>query len=224
MHLGVGESTHDGALDSDELLECKLFDINRDSVSHLGARIIFKSEQQMLWYAKLWPHRVRDIELGDLRYKCSDTVHCREQQDEVFGFIPFTALDPQFILQDRTPTRVAVAREFDPVECHNMVKASSSLNCLGVKIQLSEHINFEYLEGLAPDYWYQQLFTFLRFGFQLDDNRLLGQLKSTLVSHNLAIQFPDHVTSYLEDEKIEGVIFGPYLDSLLVKLLMSLLL
>ena len=78
MHLGVGESPHGGALDSDELLECKLFDINRDSVSHLGARIIFKSEQQMLWYAKLWPHRVRDIKLGDLRYKCSDTVHCRE--------------------------------------------------------------------------------------------------------------------------------------------------
>ena len=142
----------------------------------------------------------------------------------MFGFIPFTALDPQFILHSRTPTRVAVAREFDTVECHNMVKASSSHNCLGVKVQLSEHIDFEYLEGLAPDYWYQQLFTFLRFGFPLDDNRSLGQLKSTLVSHNSAIQFPDHVTSYLEDNKIEGATFGPYLDPLLVKLRMSLLL
>ena len=49
MHLGVAESPHDGALETDELLECKLFDINRDSVSHSGVRMIFKSEQQMLW-------------------------------------------------------------------------------------------------------------------------------------------------------------------------------
>ena len=28
--LGVAESPYDGALESDELLECKLFDINRD--------------------------------------------------------------------------------------------------------------------------------------------------------------------------------------------------
>ena len=106
VNLGVGESPDDGALDTDELLECKLFDINRDSVSHFGARMIFKSEQQVLWYAKLWPHRVRDIELGDLVYQCADTVRCKEQQDEVFGFISFTALDPQFILQGRTPTSV----------------------------------------------------------------------------------------------------------------------
>ena len=73
----------------------------------------------------------------------------------MFGFIPFTALDPQFILQDRTPTKVAVARDFDAVECHD--------------------INLQ-------------------------------------------------VTNYLEDEKTEGAIFGPYLDPPLVILHMSLLL
>ena len=97
------------------------------------------------------------------------------------------------------------------MDCHNRVKASSSFNCLGSKIQLSEHIDFDYLESLAPDYWDQQIFTFFRFGFPLDNNRLLGHLKSTLVSHNSTIQFPDHVTNYLNDEKAEGAIFGPYL-------------
>ena len=85
----------------------------------------------------------------------------------------FTALDPQFILQDRNPTRVAVAKEFDPVECHNRVKSSGSFNCLDPKIQLSELIDFDCLEGLAPDYWDHQLFTSLRFGFPLDYNRAM---------------------------------------------------
>ena len=72
--------------------------------------------------------------MSDLKYKCVDTIRCIKQQNEVFGFIPFTALDPQFILQDRTPTSVAVAKEFDPVECHNRIKTSGSFNCLGTKI------------------------------------------------------------------------------------------
>ena len=42
VHLGVAESPYDGAFEFDELLECKLFDINRDSVSHFGAHMIFK--------------------------------------------------------------------------------------------------------------------------------------------------------------------------------------
>ena len=212
VHLGVAESPCDGAFEFDELLECKFFDINCDSVSHPGVRMVFKSEQQMLWYAKLWPLRVRDIDLGDLRYDCVDTIRCIKQQDEVFGFIPFTALDPQFILQDRTPTRVAVVKEFDPLQCHHGVKASGSFNCLGLKVQLSDLIDFKYLESLAPDYWDQQLFTFLRYGFPLDYNRAMGRLKSALVSHNSAIQFPQHVTNYLQEEKAEGAIFGPYRD------------
>ena len=96
---------------------------------------------------------------GIKRYQCVDTTPFREQQDEVLGFIPFTALDLQFILKDKTTTNVAVAKEFDPVECHNRVKASGSFNCLGPKIQYSELIDFNYMEGLAPDYWDQQLFT-----------------------------------------------------------------
>ena len=109
-----------------------------------------------------------------------------------------------------TPTRVAVAKEFDPVECHNRVKTSGSFNCLGQKIQLSKLIDFDYLEGLAPDYWDQQLFTFLRFGFPLDYNQARGRLKSTFVSHKSAIQFPEHVTNYLQEEGSERAIFGPY--------------
>ena len=98
----------------------------------------------MLWYAKLWPHRVRDIVLGDLLYQCSDTMSCKQQQDEVFGFISFTSPDPQFILQDSTPT--TVARGVDPVDCHNRLKVSGTFNCLGSRIQLSESVDFDYLE------------------------------------------------------------------------------
>ena len=112
---------------------------------------------------------------------------------------------------------MTAAKDFDPVECHNRVKASGSFNCLGPKTQLFEFIDFNYLEGLAPDYLDQQLFTFLRFGFPLDYNRAMGQLKNTLVSHNSAIQFPEHVTNYLQEEKVEGTIFGPYVDPLWVK-------
>ena len=92
---------------------------------------------------------------------------------------------------------VALAKEFDPVDCRNIVKASGTYNCLGAKMQLSENLDFEYLENLAQEYWDQQLFTFARFALPLDYNRSQGQLKSTL-------------TSYLNDEKAEGAIFGPY--------------
>ena len=179
-------------------------------MSHFCGCITFTSEHQVLWYAKIWPNRVRDIELGDLLYQCPDLIRCKQQQDEVFGFIPFTALNSQFILQDRTPTSVAFSKEFHPVECHKIVKASGTFNCLGSRIQLSENINFQYLESLGPDYLDQQLFTFLRYGFPLNYNRSQSPLKSTLTSHNSARQFPEQLLTYLTDERAEGAMFGPY--------------
>ena len=69
-------------------------------MSYPGGRMIFK---KMLWYAKLWPHRVRDIELGDLRYQCVDTIRCREQQDEATALSLLQHLIPNSFCRTEHP-------------------------------------------------------------------------------------------------------------------------
>ena len=134
MHLGVCESPDDGALHTDELLECKLFDINRDSVSHCGGRMAFKSEQQMLWYAKLWPI---GSEISSWWICCISVLILYLVNNSKMKLYPLYSTRSS-IYSARQDCHLCVAKEFDPVDCLKIVKASGTFNCLGSRIQLSK--------------------------------------------------------------------------------------
>ena len=98
----------------------------------------------------------------------------------------------------------------DPVKLHQYVKQFQCPNFVGARVQVNYSINFELLEYLAKDYWDWQLQLFLKFGFPMDFKGKLSDLKNATSSHASALQFPEHVSMYLEDELGHKAIYGPY--------------
>ena len=99
--------------------------------------------------------------------------------------------------------------EFDPLACHKKTRESREYNCLKCRIQLSDSIDFDYLFSFGQDYWDYQLFAFLKYGFPLDFDRNTTFLCPTFTSHNSAKFFPQHVLTYLQEEKAHRAIFAP---------------
>ena len=125
----------------------------------------------------------------------------RFQKQQHTGFLPLSPL--QFV-GIKTCTKCIVDKELckDPVKLHHYVKQFQCPNFVGARVQVNHSINFELLEYLAKDYWDSQLPLF--FKGELSD------LKNANSSHASALQFPEHVSMYLEDELGHKAIYGPF--------------
>ena len=66
------------------------------------------------------------------------------------------------------------------------------------------------MDELASGYWDWQLPLFLRYGFPMDFRGKLTDLKNALSSHASALQYPEHVSAYIEDELNFKAIYGPF--------------
>ena len=131
------------------------------------------------------------------------------QQNQHTGFVP---LSPLQFLGIKNCTKCIVDKELcrDPVKLHEYVKQFQWPNFIGARVQVNYDINFELLEYLAQDYWDWQLPLFLKFAFPMDFKGGMSILKNAESSHVSALQFPEHVSMYLEDEIAHKAIYGPY--------------
>ena len=156
---------------------------------------------------------LRKVKVSNIVDKCIDLQNCVSQQKTVFGFLPITNLRRFHINQSLQPRLVLSDEEFDPVKTHNIVRSSGKYNFEGARIQLPSKINFDLFDELAKDYWDYQLPAFLRFGFPLDfPHDQEHNLQSTENNHASAVNFPDHVETYINTELAHKAIFGPYID------------
>ena len=193
---------------AEHLSLCRVFDVNSSSGQGLG-RPQFYNEQEVIEFLTTFPNAVTNVQLSDLKFDSQDILKCVKQQDYVFGFIPLTSLKHKYRLGDFGHSVVLSRDEFDPLVCYKKVRESHEYNYLKCRIQLSDSIDFEYLFSFGRDYWDYQLFAFLKYGFPLDFKRNNTFLCPTLTSHNSAKFFPQHVLTYLQEEKAHGAIFGP---------------
>ena len=151
---------------------------------------------------------VNSIIFGDNK-KIVTPVECRSydqwrlQSDMNFGFIPLT--DP--ILP--TTDKVAGARFSDPTQLHKEVRRYNLPNYLGARIPVNSQMNIRAWKDLLGDYWDQQLIQCLEFGFPLGFNRLCS-LKHDKVNHKSAVEFPQDVEKYIQEERSFGAIIGPF--------------
>ena len=96
-----------------------------------------------------------------------------------------------------------------PLEMHAMVKASGQPNYLHCRIPVPSQLNIAAWKKMLQGYWDTQLIYLLEFGFPLDFNRNY-HLSSDSTNRKSAVEFPNHVDAYLQEELKFGAILGPY--------------
>ena len=154
---------------------------------------------------------LRHVIDNNIKDKCIDLKTCVRQQISPMGFLPISNLKRLQIASSLKPNVVLKDDHFDPIAVHKTVRSTGKYNFEGAKIQLPSNINFHLLEHLAHDYWDYQLPYFLKFGFPLDfPHEQENILISAKDNHTSAIQYPEHVETYIKTEQDHKAIFGPY--------------
>ena len=127
----------------------------------------------------------------------------KEQTDFDFGFLPITDFIMPHVVAEKS------YKCLTPLEMHAMVKASGQPNYLHCRIPVPSQLNIAAWKKMLQGYWDTQLIYLLEFGFPLDFNRNY-HLSSDSTNHKSAVEFPNHVDAYLQEELKFGAILGPY--------------
>ena len=120
-----------------------------------------------------------------------------------FGSVSLT--DP--ILPDRH--RVSENLDYSPWQLHALVKQHGCPNFMGARIPVKSQLNVPLWKHLLSNYWDQQLLQFLEFGFPIGFNRNCP-LYHDGSNHTSALQYPEDIDKYLEEEIQFGAIAGPF--------------
>ena len=134
----------------------------------------------------------------------SDAYELWCQQSKVtFGFVPLS--DPIMPATSKVSNKVVA----DPIELHEEVKKQKLPNYLGACIPVESQLNVQAWESLLEGYWDKQLLECIKFGFPLGFNRTCP-LRHDVQNHKSAMEFPEHVAKYIEEEQHFGAIIGPF--------------
>ena len=147
--------------------------------------------------------RGRRYKSGTLTTNCSVFKNWEKQSQFNFGFIPlsnFVAPLTNFINKD----------DFTPFEAHKEIRKSGRPNFMHCRIPVQTQLCIKEWEKVLQGYWDTQLIDLLSFGFPLDFDRKTS-LKCDNKNHSSAIDYPEDVEMYLQEEAQFGAIMGPFL-------------
>ena len=171
---------------SDNSSHCKVFDING-------------LDEKYLAFILIQAPKVRPWVNSDNKM----VQAWRDQTDFEFGFIPLSDLQ-------RADTKaVNQLAHYCPIEAHKMVARYNKPNYLGARIRVDTQLNLEEWYDQLKGYWDQQLLDFLTFGFPLDFNRN-SPLAWEGDNHKSAIDHPEDIEAYLQEEMDFKAIIGPF--------------
>ena len=88
------------------------------------------------------------------------------------------------------------------------MKNSNLPKCLGCHIPLYSHISTSHCRHYL-NYWDQQHLDLLEFSFPLDYDRDT-KLQSTKLNHKLALDYPDHIDTYIQEELHLKAMYCPF--------------
>ena len=129
----------------------------------------------------------------------------KNQTDFDFGFLPLSNFIMPHVLAEKSYEGLT------PLQMHAMVKASGQPNYMHCRIPVPSQLNIAAWKQALDGYWDTQLIQLLEFGFPLDFNRN-SYLGSESSNHKSAVEFPQHVQAYLQEEIKFGAILGPFSD------------
>ena len=128
---------------------------------------------------------------------------CIQQNRPLFGFIPIYGLKSQ--VYDTGDNSVCK----NILELHKKLRQDGRHNYAGLQIPLMSNLNHEKWAQYLTTYWDWQLPLLIKYGFPLDFDRNFDT-NSDKINHKSAIEYPDHVTTYLQEELHQGAMLGPF--------------
>ena len=134
--------------------------------------------------------------------ECKTTQKWDCQNKIKFDFIPLGDLTLR-------TSRNEVYTDASPLQVHKLVKKSGKFNFLQSQIILKSQLKPERWEALLTDYWDQQLVYLIKHGFPLDFDHL-SLLTDESKNHNSAVQYPEDIEAYLQEEMKFNAILGPF--------------
>ena len=134
-----------------------------------------------------------------LTKNCVAFCKWRKQTDYDFGFVP---LLPNEKFVDFSGPQC-------PIQQHIAVKARGCPNFMGARIPVQSELNINEWQKVLAEYWDKQLIELLKFGFPLDFNRQCP-LTSDGKNHASAVDHPNDVLAYIQEEVNHNAILGPF--------------
>ena len=130
---------------------------------------------------------------------------CIHQNRPLFGFIPIYGLKSRVYDSNRNTTCT------DIIKLHKELRLDNRPTYMGLQIPVFSKLNHDKWARYLNEYWDWQLPLLIKYGFPLDFDRN-SIVYNDRINHKSALQFPDHVTTYLQDEIANNAILGPFKD------------
>ena len=128
-----------------------------------------------------------------------------EQNKPLFGFIPIYGL----------PSRVYDSNNgsicTDILQLHRLLRNDGRHNFKGLQIGVPSKLNAKIWAQYLINYWDWQLPLLIKYGFPLDFDRGTPLLCDN-VNHKSALQYPEHVSTYLKEEIDNNAILVPFTE------------
>ena len=135
--------------------------------------------------------------------RAPDNTLCITQSVPLFGFIPIYGLKSQVV------DKCVNVECNDILQLHRMLREDGKHNYRGLQIPVPSKLKPEAWAKYLDQYWDWQLPLLIKFGFPLDLDRD-SRITSQNINHKSAIEYPDHVSVYLEEELRHQAILGPF--------------
>ena len=139
---------------------------------------------------------------------CHEYNQFKIQSKYDFRFIP---LSHQVMPENHD---INTAHDVSVIETHKRVKHTGLPNFLGAGIPIKSQLNTKAWQELLHDYWDKQLLQFIKFGFPLGFNRNCV-LNHTSENHKYALEHPEQVKAYIDEELKLDALIGPFHTNLL---------
>ena len=120
-----------------------------------------------------------------------------------FGFIPKSPL------QLYTGEVVHWENIPDTLQAHQLIQDTKMPNYMKCRIPVQSGLNIKAWRAYLSNYWDQQLCDLLEFGFPLDFDRSCN-LNSTETNHTSAMQNPQHISHFIQEELDYNAMLGPF--------------
>ena len=137
------------------------------------------------------------------------------QNTPLVGFIPIYSLKGH--VYDRNKNNICQ----NIIDLHVKLRQDGRRNYVGLQISVQSKLNAEKWAAYLADYWDWQLLLLVKYSCPVDFKRE-STICYDIVDHNSAIQYPNHMLQYLEEEVTNGVIAGPFTDPPITNLLQVL--
>ena len=190
---------------SDDVKNYDSNDVNKD-IDLLDVTKLNKAQYIDLVFT-LNKEQLKKVKIYDAATHCVDLAKML-QQVQPYGFVPLSDLKYKHSRSQMSSSHTDIC--LDPITLHSLVEQHKCPNFMGARIRVNHEFNCDLFDQLLDGYWDWQISQFMRYGFPMDFGGETSQLYVDRWAHPSAIDYEEHVITYLKEECEYKALIGPY--------------